>query len=420
MHIYKQIFMHFYHFIDMVLFIDCQVAGISGDMILSSLVDLGANKSKIIEGIKKSADLLDGTTIKKLDFIKVQKNGKSATQLILEIDENIHERKGIDMKKCIESASEKLELSNIAKEFAVKSINTLITAESNVHGETESSVHFHEASSVDTIVDIIGTAIALDDLNLFNEEISCSPVAIGGGTVSFSHGTTSNPAYAVTEIFKNSKIIIKGGPVNEELTTPTGASILVNLVSSCNEFFVDMSIDSVGYGSGTKDFDTFANVLKLIQGRSNETLTKDTVQILETNLDDVSGEVIANTIEKLMANGAKDVTVSHAITKKGRPSQLVSIICDPNNTNSLLKILINETRTLGVRIRNSQRYVVPRKILESIVTLENQNFTIHYKISDSEHFKLEYDDVKSISNQLNLSFNKTEELLREQIKKKND
>ena len=412
--------MHFYHFIDMVLFIDCQVAGISGDMILSSLVDLGANKSKIIEGVKKSADFLDGTTIKKLDFIKVQKNGKSATQLILEIDENTHERRGIDMKKCIELSSDILELSNTAKEFAVKSINTLITAESNVHGETESSVHFHEASSVDTIIDIIGTAIALDDLNLFSEEILCSPVAIGGGTVSFSHGTTSNPAYAITEIFKNSEIILKGGPVNEELTTPTGASILVNLISSCNEFFVDMSIDSVGYGSGTKDFDTFANVLKLIQGKSNETLKKDTVQILETNLDDVSGEVIANTIEKLMENGAKDVTVSHAITKKGRPSQLVSVICDSNNTNSLLKILINETRTLGVRIRNSQRYVVPRKILESMVKIENQNFTIHYKISDSEHFKLEYDDVKSISNQLSLSFNKTEELLREQIKKKND
>ena len=412
--------MHFYHFIDMVLFIDCQVAGISGDMILSSLVDLGANKSKIIEGVKKSADLLDGTTIKKLDFIKVQKNGKSATQLILEIDENIHERKGIDMKKCIELSSDMLELSTVAKEFAIKSINTLIIAESNVHGESESSVHFHEAASVDTIVDIIGTAIALDDLNLFNEEISCSPVAIGGGTISFSHGTTSNPAYAITEIFKNSGIIVKGGPVKEELTTPTGASILVNLVSSCNEFFVDMSIDSVGYGSGTKDFDTFSNVLKLIQGKSNETLTKDTVQILETNLDDVSGEVIANTIEKLMENGAKDVSVSHAITKKGRPSQLVSVICDSNNTNSLLKILINETRTLGVRIRNSQRYVVPRKILESVVTLESQNFTIHYKTSDSEHFKIEYDDVKSISNQLSLSFNKTEELLREQIKKKND
>ena len=412
--------MHFYHFNDMVLFIDCQVAGISGDMILSSLVDLGADKSKIIDGVKESANFLQGSTIKKLDFIKVQKKGKSATQLVLDIDEDTHERKGSEIKNCIKSASEKLGLSNSAKEFAENSINTLINAESNVHGEPESSVHFHEASSVDTIVDILGTAIALDDLNLFDEEIFCSHVAIGGGTVSFSHGTTSNPAYAITEIFKNSNIIVTGGPVSEELTTPTGASILVNLASSCKEFFVDMSIDSVGYGSGTKEFDSFANVLKIIHGKSNETLDKDTVKILETNLDDVSGEVIANTIEKLMENGAKDVTVTPAITKKGRPSQLVSVICDSQNANLLLKILINETRTLGVRIRTSERYVVPRKILESQVTLENQNFIIHYKISDSEHFKLEYEDVKFISNELNLSFNKTEELLKEKIKKKND
>tara|TARA_B100001123_G_scaffold400436_1_gene486225 strand:- start:895 stop:2109 length:1215 start_codon:yes stop_codon:yes gene_type:complete len=404
----------------MVLFIDCQVAGISGDMILSSLVDIGANKSKIIDGVKKSANFLQGSTIKKLDFIKVQKKGKDATQLVLEIDEDTHKRKGNEIKNCIQLASEKLGLSKSAKEFAENSINTLIKAESNVHGESESSVHFHEASSIDTVVDIIGTAIALDDLNLFDEEISCSYVAIGGGTVSFSHGTTSNPAYAITEIFKNSNIVVTGGPVNEELTTPTGASILVNLASSCKEFFVDMSIDSVGYGAGTKEFDSFANVLKIIQGKSNETLNKDTIKILETNLDDISGEVIANTIEKLMENGAKDVTVTQAITKKGRPTQLVSVICDSQNVNFLLNILISETRTLGVRIRTSERYIVPRKILESDVTLENQNFTIHYKISDSEHFKLEFEDVKSISNALNISFNKTEELLKEQIKKKND
>ena len=404
----------------MVLFIDCQVAGISGDMILSSLVDLGADKSKIIDGVKESANFLQGSTIKKLDFIKVQKKGKSATQLVLEIDENIHDRKASEIKNCIQSISEKLELSNSAKEFAENSINTLITAESNVHGESLSSVHFHEASSIDTVVDIIGTAIALDDLNLFHEEIFCSYVAIGGGTLSFSHGTTSNPAYAITEIFKNSNIIVTGGPISEELTTPTGASILVNLASSCKEFFVDMSIDSVGYGSGTKEFGSFANVLKIIQGKSNETLDKDTVKILETNLDDVSGEVVANTIEKLMENGAKDVTVTHAITKKGRPTQIVSVICDSQKVNLLLKILIDETRTLGVRIRTSERYVVPRKILKSEITLENQNFIIHYKISDSEHFKLEFDDVKSISNTLNISFNKTEELLKEQIKKKND
>ena len=412
--------MHFYHFIDMVLFIDCQIAGISGDMILSSLVDIGANKSKIIDGIKESANFLQGSTIKKLDFIKVQKKGKSATQLVLELDENIHERKGTEIKNCIQLSCEKLQLSDSAKEFAENSINTLINAESNVHGENESSVHFHEASSIDTVVDIVGTAIALDDLNLFDEEISCSHVAIGGGTVSFSHGVTSNPAYAITEIFKNSNIVVRGGPVTEELTTPTGASILVNLASSCKEFFVDMSIDSVGYGAGTKNFDGFANVLKIIQGKSNETLDRDSVKILETNLDDVSGEVIANTIEKLMENGAKDVTVTQAITKKGRPTQLIFVICNVQNTNSLLNILISETRTLGVRIRTSERYIVPRKILESDVTLENQKFTIHYKISDSDHFKLEFEDVKSISNALNISFNKTEELLKEQIKKKND
>ncbi len=383
-------------------------------------MDLGANKSKIIDGIKESANLLQGSTIKKLDFIKVKKNGKDATQLELEIDENVHERKGTEIKNCIISASEKIGLSKSAKEFAENSINTLINAESSVHGEPDSSVHFHEASSIDTVVDILGTAIALDDLNLLDEEISCSHVAIGGGTVSFSHGTTSNPAYAITEIFKNSKIIIHGGPVNEELTTPTGASILVNLASSCNEFFVDMTIDSVGYGAGTKQFDNFANVVKIVRGKSNETLEKDSVKILETNLDDVSGEVIANTIEKLMENGAKDVTVTHAITKKGRPTQLVSVICDSKNVNSLLNILIVETRTLGVRVRTSERFVVPRKILESDVTLENQNFKVHYKISDSDHFKLEFDDVKSISNVLNISFNKTEELLKEQIKKKND
>ena len=404
----------------MVLFIDCQIAGISGDMILSSLVDLGANKSKILDGVKDSANFLQGSTIKKLDFIKVQKKGKSATQLVLEIDEDTHERKGTEIKNCILSSCEKLGLSNPAKEFAENSINTLINAESNVHGEPESSVHFHEASSIDTVVDIIGTAIALDDLNLFEEEISCSHVAIGGGTVSFSHGVTSNPAYAITEIFKNSRIVVTGGPVTDELTTPTGASILVNLASSCKEFFVDMSIDSVGYGAGTKEFDGFANVLKIIQGKSNETLDKDSVKILETNLDDVSGEVIANTIEKLMKNGAKDVTVTQAITKKGRPTQLISIICDSQHANSLLNILINETKTLGVRIRTSERFIVPRKILESDVTLENQKFTVHYKISDSDHFKLEFEDVKSISNLLNISFNKTEELLKEQIKKKND
>ena len=235
----------------MVLIIDAQIAGISGDMILSSLVNLGANKSRIIEGIYTAESFLDDSKITNIDFVSVQKNGKVATQLILEVDENVHERKGTDVKNCIIDSAKKIGLSKSGFNFATKSINTLISAESKVHGEPESSVHFHEAASIDTVVDILGTAIALDDLNLFNDEIICSPVAIGGGSVTFSHGKTSNPAYAILEIFKNTEIIIQGGTITDELTTPTGASILVNLTKTCSEFYPPIKIDSVGYGAGS-------------------------------------------------------------------------------------------------------------------------------------------------------------------------
>ena len=400
----------------MVLIIDAQIAGISGDMILSSLVSLGANKSRIIKGVYTAESFLENSKITNIDFVSVQKNGKVATQLILEIDENIHERKGTDVKNCIMKAAKKIGLSKPGLDFAANSINTLISAESKVHGEPESSVHFHEAASIDTVVDILGTAIALDDLNLFNDEIICSPVAIGGGSVTFSHGKTSNPAYAILEIFKNTEIIIQGGTITDELTTPTGASILVNLTKTCSEFYPPIKIDSVGYGAGSKDFGEFANVLKIVNGKTKINLVKDTVQILETNVDDVSGEVLGNMIEKIMSNGAKDVTITSGITKKGRPTQLISVICDSESMNSILELLVAETKTLGVRIRNSERYVVPRSMEQDTVEIDGHKFPVNYKVvKGNSHFKIEFEDIKSISNSLNMSFNQTEELLREKI-----
>ena len=404
----------------MVLIIDAQIAGISGDMVLSSLVSLGANKSRIIEGIHTAESLLDNSKIINIDFISVQKNGKNATQLILEIDESVHERKATDIKNCIIEASTKIGLPEIALNFVTNTIDTLISAESKVHGESEASVHFHEAASIDTVIDILGTAIALDDLNLFNDEIICSPVAIGGGSITFSHGKTSNPAYAILEIFKDSEIIIQGGTVTEELTTPTGASILVNLTKTCSEFYPSMKINSIGYGAGAKDFETFANVLKIVIGKTKSNLVKDTVQILETNVDDVSGEVLGNMIEKIMLNGAKDVTITSGITKKGRPTQLVSVICDSESMNSILEVLVAETKTLGVRIRNSERFVVPRSIEQDTVEIDGHKFPIHYKIvNGTSHFKIEFEDIKSISNCLNKPFHQIEELVREKIMKKN-
>jgi len=404
----------------MVFIIDAQVAGISGDMLLSSLVNIGANKSKIIDGIRSAESLCKDVKIKKIDFVEVKKNSLQATELLLEIDDDVHERKGIEIKEIIEKSTEKLTISESAKTFAIKSIETLIRAESKIHGEPEDSVHFHEAASFDTVVDLLGTAIALDDLGCFDDDIVVTPVAIGGGTVTFSHGTSSNPAYAILEIFRESGIITVGGNVKEELTTPTGASMLVNLIKECSEFYPPMKIQSIGYGAGQKDFEGFSNVLKIVRGIASTKLQLDTVKILETNVDDVSGEVLGNMIEKIMAQGAKDVTISSAITKKGRPTNLVSVICDSDTMNSIMDLLVTETGTLGVRIRTSERYIVPRSVKTVSVNIQGQSFDVRYKTRDlnnSSHFKIESDDIKEISSALSISFKDVEELLNQEVRK---
>jgi len=405
----------------MVFVIDAQVAGVSGDMLLSSLVNIGANRSKIIDGIRSAESLCKDVKIKKIDFVEVKKNSLQATELLLEIDDDVHERKGIEIKEIIEKSTEKLTISESAKIFAIKSIETLIRAESKIHGEPEESVYFHEAASFDTVVDLLGTAIALDDLGCFDDDIVVTPVAIGGGTVTFSHGTSSNPAYAILEIFRESGIITVGGNVKEELTTPTGASMLVNLIKECSEFYPPMKIQSVGYGAGQKDFEGFSNVLKIVRGVPSTKLQLDTVKILETNVEDVSGEVLGNMIEKIMAHGAKDVTISSAITKKGRPTNLVSVICDSDTMNSIMDLLVTETGTLGVRVRTSERYIVPRAVKTLSVNIQGQSFDVRYKIRDlnnGSHFKIESDDIKEISSVLSISFKETEELLNQEIRKK--
>jgi len=404
----------------MVFVIDAQVAGISGDMLLSSLVNIGANKSKIIDGIRNAESLCKDVKIKKIDFVEVKKNSLQATELLLEIDDDVHERKGIEIKEIIEKSTEKLTISESAKTFAIKSIETLIRAESKIHGEPEDSVHFHEAASFDTVIDLLGTAIALDDLGCFDDDIVVTPVAIGGGTVTFSHGTSSNPAYAILEIFRESGIITVGGNIKEELTTPTGASMLVNLVKECSEFYPPMKIQSIGYGAGQKDFEGFSNVLKIVRGIASTKLQLDTVKILETNVDDVSGEVLGNMIEKIMAQGAKDVTISSAITKKGRPTNLVSVICASDTMNSIMDLLVTETGTLGVRIRTSERYIVPRAVKTVSVNIQGQSFDVRYKTRDlnnGSHFKIESDDIKEISSALSISFKDTEELLSQEVRK---
>ena len=406
----------------MVIVIDPQIAGISGDMLLSSLVNLGADKNKIIEGIIKSQKFLSGSTIKKIDFQKIEKQGIESTELILEIDENVSKRKGIEIKKAISESVNELNLTTKAKVFAELCISTLISSESKIHGISEDSVHFHEASSIDTLVDIVGTTIALDDLRLFEEKIVCLPVSVGGGTVSFSHGTMSNPASAVLQIFKNSNLNIQGNNSKEELTTPTGACILVNLTNNPVEYYPSMNIRSIGYGAGQKDFENFSNVLKIIQGDENNS-EMDSVKILETNIDDVSGEILGHLIEKIMDQGAKDVSIYPGITKKGRPTNLVCIICDDVKVDTIIDTLVLETGTLGIRISNSNRFIVPRSNHNFSLTFDGKSFEVNYKKSSHKgktHFKIEFDDLKNMSNALDRPIADIESFLRKEIEKIED
>ena len=404
----------------MVIVIDPQIAGISGDMLLSSLIDLGADKNEIINSIKKTEKFLSGSTIKKIDFQKTKKHGIESTELILEIDENISKRKGIEIKKAILDSVNELNLSIKAKTFAESCINTLISSESKIHGINEDSVHFHEASSIDTLIDIVGVTIACENLKLFEEKIVCLPVSVGGGTVSFSHGTMSNPASAVLQIFKNSNLNIQGNNSREELTTPTGACILTNLTNNSIEYYPSMNITSIGYGAGQKDFENFSNVLKIIQGSENNS-ERDLVKILETNIDDVSGEILGHLIEKIMDQGAKDVSIYPGITKKGRPTNLVCVICDESIVDTIIDTLVLETGTLGIRILDSNRIIVPRTNHNFSLTFDDKSFEVNYKKSSYKgktHFKIEFDDLKNISNSLDKSIVDVEAFLRREIEKR--
>lgn len=407
----------------MVLVIDPQVAGISGDMLLCSLVDLGADKARIIDGVRSCSKFLPGSTIRAIDFKKNDKNGINSVGLVLEAGEDTRKRKGSDIRQAITSSVDELALSGRAKLFAESCIDSLIGSESAVHGVPAESVHFHEASGIDTLVDIVGVAISLEDLGLFDEEIVCMPIAVGGGHVTFSHGTMSNPASAVLEILKNSGLPIHGGPVKDELTTPTGACILKSLATTSMDHYPHMEITSVGYGSGTKDFESFSNVLKTVRGSQRQTLGVESVKILETNVDDVSGEVLGSLVGKIMDRGAKDVSIYPGITKKNRPTNLVSVMCGADSLEEIVGILIGETGTLGIRVSDSERLVLPRTVHTTTVNAGGKTFDVRYKTSSFKgktHLKVEFDDLQKVSDSLNRSLAETESLIRKEIEKNGD
>jgi uncharacterized protein (TIGR00299 family) protein len=403
--------------------IDCQVAGIAGDMLMSALVDAGADRGKVADAIFACQEFLEGSKVTRVSFDKVIAHGFSATQLRMSYRDGVHERKGAEMLRALARTCDSLGLEQRAKAFAQESLKSIISAEATIHGEDFNGVHLHEASSIDTLADLVGCATALQDLGLYGADIYATRVAVGGGLLRFSHGTVPNPASAILQILQGKQFVIEGGPAMDELTTPTGAAMLANLAKGSVDYYPAILPERTGYGTGSKKFEGFANVVRILIGRSPVQAGRDTVCLVETNIDDATGEVIGNLVERLTEAGAKDVTVIPGTTKKSRPTYLVRVVCDDSLLNAALDLLFGESGTLGARVQRVERFVLPRAIVTVPVEIGGNVFNVHVKVAKDAagrvvSAKPEFEDIKIIAARCNMPAKRVGELVSAQVAQK--
>jgi uncharacterized protein (TIGR00299 family) protein len=257
---------------------------------------------------------------------------------------------------------------------------------------------------VDTVADIIGAATALDSLKLADPRITSYhslPIAVGGGTFPSSHGRLAAPGPAVTRICQEAGLLLRGGPLERELATPTGVSLVAALIPESTPVYPALRPTSVGYGAGTAELENVPNLLRIVMGESitPRRLLQDRVVVIETNVDDISGETLGFVIEQLMAAGAKDVTVLPTVTKKSRPGHLISVIASPEDEVRLAHLLIKETGSLGVRITSCDRHLLARKLVLVKIALGETEKDIRVKVAMDQtgvilQVKAEYDDVR--------------------------
>jgi len=385
-----------------IVIVDCQVAGVSGDMMLGALLDLGANQDKVTAAIKSLESTEYGYKNVTIDIKQVMRKGFRATKVDVTA-EGKSRKDGKQLTTIIEKTAEKIGLSLKARQFASNVIHTLVDAETKLHGHPLADAHLHEVGLVDTAAEIIGSAVAMEELGFFDAKIISTPVSVGGGLFQFSHGTVSSPSPAALAIFQSKSFPIKGGPVESELATPTGASLIVNLAQELTRFYPEMIPMGVGYGAGGKDFAEIPNVLRIVIGKPLENgLLKDQIAVLETNIDDVSGEIVGHAVDRLLAEGAKDVSVIPIFTKKNRPGQIIKVVADQKDSKRLSRVLIEETGTLGVRVYPCERHIINRELSSVDILIGGSKEFVKVKIAkDSDgniiRLKPEYDDLKRLA-----------------------
>jgi uncharacterized protein (TIGR00299 family) protein len=377
----------------LIALIDCS-SGIAGDMFLGALLDLGADERKVIEAIDSIGELIGRRIEVKIG--DVTRRGIRAKNVKIKA-ESWPSMTGKELIGYVESCVRKLDVGDEAKNYAVRVAETIVEAESRIHED----VHLHELGQPDTIAEIVGASVALDNLGLFDATVYSTPLAVGGGSIEISHGRVPVPAPATLEILRKKRFPIVGGPVKQELATPTGAALLVNIVDAVTELYPMMRPSKVAYGAGDRELE-IPNVLRIVLGEPLNDMMRDDVLILETNVDDVPGELIGYTIDRIMKEGAKDACIIPIIAKKGRPGQILKVIADRNDADRLARIMIEETGSLGIRIYRCERRILMREIIPVKVSVDGHEAEVRVKVSRDARgsiirVKPEYEDLREIA-----------------------
>jgi len=366
-------------------YFDC-FSGISGDMTLGALVDAGCSADLLRSELKSLQ--VPGWT---LTTEKVWKNGMAATYVRVKTEDQQNHRSLSAILEILTNS----QLAPPVRERASRIFQNLGEAEAHVHDAPLDKVHFHEVGAVDAIVDIVGSCIGFHALGI--ERFACSPLNVGGGTAKMAHGLLPVPAPATARLLQGAPTFSNG--VQRELVTPTGAAIVATL---CDSFGPQppMTVSAIGYGAGTADLEGQPNVVRIMIGESADkfsTADDEEISIIEANLDDMNPQIYGYVLEKALSAGALDVYTTALQMKKNRPGTLLTILCRPEDTGTLMSLVFAETTTFGVRTHRAQRRALPREW----VNVSTGFGSVRIKLSRSNdhilHVTPEYDDCRKLA-----------------------
>ncbi|MFQ6081935.1 MAG: nickel pincer cofactor biosynthesis protein LarC [Candidatus Aminicenantia bacterium] len=364
------------------IYFDC-LAGISGDMILGALIDLGISPVEFDQEIKKLSLPVE------IKIYKVKRASLQGTKVDVKTAKNqIKPRKLADIQEIIE----KSKFSKRVKETSLSIFKNLYNAESKVHGLPINQIHLHEAGADDALVDVLGCCLLLEKLEV--KTIYSSPLNLGQGWIKVSHGILPVPPPAVGELLKN--VPVYSAWVKEELVTPTGAAIISTLAKTFDSF-PEMKYEKIGYGAGTKDFPDFPNLLRAFYGKKELIGKKEHVLAIETNIDDVSPQLLGYFFDQAFQLGALDVFLTPIVMKKNRLATKLTILANADKINNLIEAIFRETTSIGVRYFPVERVVLERKIEKVKVLNQEIKIKVAYFNDQEINIQPEFSDCEEVA-----------------------